>query len=72
MLFLVAREVIPGMVERKQGKIITICSLMSSIARTDNANYAASKGGLAMFTKELAVELGPHNIQANGIAPRIL
>ena len=67
--FLVSREVIPEMISRGSGKIVNICSLMSSIARTDNANYAASKGGLAMLTRELAVELGQHNIQVNGIAP---
>ncbi|MBU8912976.1 MAG: SDR family oxidoreductase [Spirochaetales bacterium] len=68
-VFLVSREVIPDMITRKAGKIINTCSLMSRIARKDNANYAASKGGVAMFTKELAVELGPNNIQVNGIGP---
>jgi len=68
-VFLVSREVIPEMVARKAGKIITTCSLMSQIARKDNANYAASKGGVAMLTKELAVELGPSNVQVNGIGP---
>jgi gluconate 5-dehydrogenase len=67
--FLVSRAVIPEMMGRRAGKIINTCSLMSQIARKDNANYAASKGGVAMFTKELAVELGPSNVQVNGIAP---
>lgn len=67
--FLVSREVIPQMVARKAGKIINTCSLMSTIARKDNANYAASKGGVAMLTRELAVELGPSNVQVNGIGP---
>lgn len=68
-VFLVSRAVIPGMVERGAGKIINTCSLMSQIARKDNANYAASQGGVAMLTKQLAVELGKSNIQVNGIAP---
>ncbi len=67
--FLVSRAVIPSMIERKKGKILNTCSLMSFFARTDNSPYASSKGGMALFTKALAVELGPNNIQANGIAP---
>lgn len=68
-LFIVSQAVAVHMIPRGRGKIINTCSLMSSIARKDNINYAASKGGAAMFTKALAVELGPHNIQVNGIAP---
>ncbi len=67
--FLVTKEVVPSMIERKGGKILNTCSLMSFFARTDNSPYASSKGGMALFTKALAVELGPSNIQANGIAP---
>ena len=67
--FLVTKAVVPGMKRRRSGKIINICSLMSSIARRDNANYAASKGAIAMFTKALAVELAGDGITANGIAP---
>ncbi len=67
--FLVTRAVVPSMIERKSGKILNTCSLMSLVARTDNTPYASSKGGMALFTKALAVELGPHNIQANGIGP---
>ena len=67
--FLVTKAVVPGMKQRHRGKIINICSLMSSIARRDSANYAASKGAIAMFTKALAVELAADGISANGIAP---
>lgn len=67
--FHVSRNVVPSMIDRGGGRIVNTCSLMSSIARRDNANYAAAKGGLAMLTKELAVELGEHGITVNGIAP---
>ena len=52
------------------GKIITVGSLASvqGVAPGMSA-YAASKGGVALLTKALAVELAPHNIQANCIAP---
>ena len=67
--FYVARAVIPAMKARRSGKIINICSLLSFIARPTIVPYAASKGGLAMFTKGVAVELASHNIQVNGIGP---
>jgi gluconate 5-dehydrogenase len=67
--FFVARAVIPGMKSRRSGKIINICSLASDIGRPNIVPYATSKGGLRMLTRALAVELAPHNVQVNGIAP---
>jgi gluconate 5-dehydrogenase len=67
--FFVARSVIPGMRARRRGKIINICSLASEIGRPNIVPYATSKGGLQMLTRALAVELAPHNVQVNGIAP---
>jgi gluconate 5-dehydrogenase len=67
--FFVARAVIPGMKERRRGKIINLCSLASDIGRPNIVPYATSKGGVRMLTRALAVELAPHNIQVNGISP---
>lgn len=67
--FLVSRRVVGGMIERERGKIINICSLMSELGRQTTGNYAASKGGLKMLTRAMAVEWARHNIQANGIGP---
>jgi gluconate 5-dehydrogenase len=67
--FFVARAVIPGMKARRRGKIINLCSLASDIGRPNIVPYAASKGGVRMLTRALAVELAPHNIQVNGISP---
>ena len=67
--FFVARAVIPGMKARRRGKIINLCSLASDLGRPNIAPYATSKGGVRMLTRALAVELAPHNIQVNGIAP---
>ena len=67
--FFAARAVIPGMKTRRRGKIINLCSLASDIGRPNIVPYATSKGGMRMLTRALAVELAPHNIQVNGIAP---
>jgi gluconate 5-dehydrogenase len=67
--FLVTRAIVGGMLQRRSGKIINICSLNSEISRATIANYAAAKGGLKMLTRAMAVEWGGRNIQANGIAP---
>lgn len=67
--FLVAREVARGMIQRRAGKIINICSLMSQLARPTTGAYAAAKGGLQMLTRAMATEWAQHNIQANGIGP---
>ncbi len=67
--FYMARAVIPAMQARRGGKIINIASLMSSLARPTTVPYQVSKGGIAMLTRGLAVELAPHDIQVNAIAP---
>lgn len=67
--FHVTRAVLAGMKARGRGKIVNICSLASELGRPNIVPYAVSKGGLKQFTRALAVELAPHNIQVNGIAP---
>jgi gluconate 5-dehydrogenase len=65
----IARLVAPEMIERRQGKIINICSLMSEVTRPTVAPYTMAKGALKMLTKAMAVEWAAHNIQVNGIGP---
>jgi len=67
--FLVTRAVVGGMIRRRAGKIINICSLNCEVSRPTIANYAAAKGGLKMLTRAMAVEWARHNIQANGLGP---
>jgi gluconate 5-dehydrogenase len=67
--FLVTRAVLPAMKSRRRGKIVNICSIASDLGRPNIVAYAASKGGLKMLTRALAVELAPCNVQVNGIAP---
>ena len=67
--FVVSQAVVPGMIERKQGKIIHIASVMSNLARPTVVPYTAAKGGVRQLTRGMAIELAPHNIQVNAIAP---
>lgn len=67
--FLMAKAVAPHMINRGAGKIVNICSLQSELGRKTIAPYAASKGGVKMLTRAMAVEWAEHNIQVNGIAP---
>jgi len=67
--WLVAKYVAPGMMVRRAGKIINVCSILAFAARPTIAAYAASKAGLASLTRTLAVEWAPYNIQVNAIAP---
>jgi gluconate 5-dehydrogenase len=67
--FYVGRAVARRMVPRGRGRIINTCSIMSELARPGTAPYATSKGALKMLTRAMAVELAPHGISVNGIAP---
>ena len=68
-VFLVSKAVVQGMIARKAGKIINICSLMSEMARPTVGPYMAAKGGVKTLTKSMAVEWGKHHIQVNGLGP---
>jgi gluconate 5-dehydrogenase len=67
--FIVSKAVVGGMIERKRGKIIHVCSMMSELGRDTVSAYAAAKGGLKMLTRSMATEWAKHNIQVNGIGP---
>ena len=64
-----SKAVLPAMIDKRAGKIINICSMMSELGRETVSGYAAAKGGLKMLTKNIASEYGAYNIQCNGIGP---
>ena len=68
-VFLATQPVARGMIRRKRGKIINICSLLSEVGRPTIAPYTAAKGGVKMLTRTMAVEWAKYNIQVNGIGP---
>ena len=67
--FEMSYEAARHMVPQRHGKIINICSLFSFLGGRWSSAYAATKHGLAGFTKAYCDELAAHNIQVNGIAP---
>ena len=68
--FFVTRAVVPAMKARRHGKIINLCSLASDIGRPNIVPYAASKGGVRMLTRALAVELAP--VRVNAVCPGLI
>ncbi len=67
--FIMSQLVAKQMIDRQEGKIINICSMMSELGRNSVSAYAAAKGGLKMLTQNLATEWAKYNIQVNGIGP---
>jgi len=67
--FTVAKAVGKCMIGRGGGSIINICSVQSELARPGIAPYSASKGGLKMLTKGMALDWGLYGIRVNGLAP---
>ncbi len=66
---IVAKRIAPGMIERRQGKIINMCSMMSVYGRQNVSAYAAAKGGLKLLTENMTCEWAKYNVQINGIGP---
>ncbi|HET9820499.1 MAG TPA: SDR family oxidoreductase [Burkholderiaceae bacterium] len=68
-IFHVGQAVARHMIARGRGRIINICSVMSELGRPGIAPYTASKGGVKMLTKAMAIDLAPHGLNVNGIGP---
>jgi 3-oxoacyl-[acyl-carrier protein] reductase len=67
--FLVAQACAREMVKRGGGRIVNIASLSGQRGGNGRAAYGSAKAGLELLTKVMAVELAPHNINVNNIAP---
>jgi 3-oxoacyl-[acyl-carrier protein] reductase len=68
--FLSLREFAPGMVERGSGSIVTMASNAARFLDIQlTASYAAAKAGIMMLSRHAALELGPHGVRVNILAP---
>lgn len=67
--FLVAKHVLPGMIERRSGSIVHIASVEGLVGISGQLAYNASKGGVVLMTKNMALDYSPLGIRVNCICP---
>lgn len=66
------QAVLPHMIQRRYGKIINIASIAAEVGIDQRADYSAAKAGIIGFTKALAIEVGPTNINVNSVSPGLI
>ncbi len=70
--YLITNRVLKGMISRKFGKIVNISSMWGLVGSSMEVCYSASKASLIGFTKALAKEVGPSNINVNCVCPGVI
>lgn len=66
---IMSKRVAPKMIEKRAGKIINMCSMMSVYGRNSVSAYASAKGGLKLLTQNMCCEWAKYGLQVNGIGP---
>jgi 2-deoxy-D-gluconate 3-dehydrogenase len=70
--FYCARAVAPVMMRQREGCILSVGSILSARGMAKRTAYSAAKAAVMNLTRALALELGPHGIRVNAIAPTVI
>ena len=71
-MFYLCRALVPGMISRQEGAIVTVSSMWGRVGASCEVAYSASKAAIIGFTKALAKELGPSGVRVNCVAPGVI
>jgi 3-oxoacyl-[acyl-carrier protein] reductase len=70
--FVVLREFLPGMYERRRGAVVLMSSTAARRQTPASAGYTAAKGGILALTRKAAAEAGPHGVRVTCLAPSLI
>lgn len=71
-MFICVKELLPSMISRQSGSIVTLASMWGEVGASCEVAYSAAKAGVIGFTKALAKEVGPSNIRVNCVSPGVI
>ncbi|WP_158602059.1 SDR family NAD(P)-dependent oxidoreductase [Pararobbsia silviterrae] len=71
-VFLVSRQFVPAMLERKRGVIANVASVAGMVGAADASAYAASKGAVINLTRSMALDFAAHNVRVNCVCPGMM
>jgi NAD(P)-dependent dehydrogenase (short-subunit alcohol dehydrogenase family) len=68
-IFLVSRQFLPGMIERRRGVVVNVASVAGLVGAAGASCYAASKGGVVNLSRSMALDFAPYNVRVNCLCP---
>jgi NAD(P)-dependent dehydrogenase (short-subunit alcohol dehydrogenase family) len=71
-VFLVSKQFVPSMIERKYGVIANVASVAGMVGAADASAYAASKGAVINLTRSMALDFAPYNVRVNCVCPGMM
>jgi dihydroanticapsin dehydrogenase len=71
-VFLVSKQFVPSMIQRKYGAIANVASVAGMVGAADASAYAASKGAIINLTRSMALDFAPYNVRVNCVCPGLI